>query len=494
MQSVYLNSLFLYNGLYNAEENRENPLQTEIPEFINAAAQAFKANGTPLYLVGGWPRNRLLGLPPGDLDVASELTPEKAAQLFNQVPGIRVIERDTRLGTLGVLSEGIQAEYTAFRTESYGEGGAHRPDDVHFGATMKQDALRRDFTVNALYYDIAQGTDTDPLGGLPDVSAKILRTCRQPRETFADDGLRLMRLVRFASELGFEAEQETFGTARANARLILDIAPERIQAELNKLLLSDVRYPESKWETSPVLRGLHMLDTLGLLTLIAPEFESCRGVAQRKDFHDHDVLEHLFRTCACAPAKLEMRLAALLHDIGKPAALKAGGVMHSHDKLGEPMAREILTRLRYPNAVVDEVAALVRTHMYDLDGRTGEKRLRLFFTEMGKERAWKLVEIRRADVCGSKDEPSPFDPAAKWANLLTRMDEERVPWTQRELNVSGNELAALTGGPSKAVGRLKRVLHEHAVLHPRDNERDKLLKMAGNLLNDKHRFPGKENK
>jgi tRNA nucleotidyltransferase (CCA-adding enzyme) len=320
---------------------------------------------------------------------------------------------------------------------------------------------------------------------------RSLRACRRPEETFADDGLRLMRLARLAAELGFGIEERTLAAAREKAELILDIAPERIQAELNRLLLADVRYPGLARQEDPVLRGLRLLDGLGLLARIAPEFERCRGVAQRADYHDHDVLEHLFRTCACAPPVLELRLAALLHDIGKPEAIRRNGKMLGHDKLGEAMAGEMLARLRYPNATIDEVEVLVRRHMYDLDGRTGEKRLRLFFVKMGKERSHRLVAIRRADVCGSRVEPAGSDPAAKWERLLCRMDAEGVPWTERELRVGGEELAELAGGPSKTVGELKRTLHAHAVLHPEDNDREALLRIAGQLIHDKQRFPGR---
>lgn len=459
-----------------------------IPEFLIAAAAIFKNNNIPLYLVGGWPRNNLLGLPPGDLDISSRLPPGEASALFAEVPGVRVNERDTRLGTLGILCGGIQAEYTAFRTESYGEGGAHRPESVSFGATMEEDALRRDFTVNALYYDIAAGQDIDPLGGLPDIGKRILRTCRIPEETFADDGLRLMRLVRFASELGFEIEGVTYDAARSKAGLIRDIAPERVQAELNRLLLSDTRYPDMKYDISPVVKGLRLMDSIGLLELVVPEFGACRGVRQRADYHDHDVLEHLFRTAACTPPELVLRLSGLLHDIGKPVALQQTGKMHGHDKLGEGIAREILTRLRYPNATTTEVTALIRNHMYDLDGKTGQDRLRLFFVKLGRERSWKLVELRRADVCGSKEEQAAIDPAARWMEMLKLMDAQNVPWTERELAVGGDELSALAGGPSEMVGRLKGELHRHAVLRPRDNNREALLRLARTLLNDRQRF------
>lgn len=466
-------------------------MEAVIPEFLAEAAKAFEQNGTPLYLVGGWPRNRLLGLAPGDLDVSSALVPSEASALFASVPGVRILERDTRLGTFGVLSGTIQAEYTAFRTESYGAGGAHRPDEVHFGAAMADDALRRDFTVNALYYDIGGRRDVDPLGGLPDLEARRLRTCRRPQDTFADDGLRLMRLIRFACELGFEIEQETYDTAQSNSALIEDIAPERVQAEFNKILFSDTRYPDPNRDASPVLKGLQMLDSLGLLTRIAPEFEACRGVEQRADYHDHDVLEHLFHTAACSPPELSLRLAALLHDIGKPEALRQSGRMLGHDKLGEGIARRMLARLRYPNAVIDEAVTLIGGHMYDLDGRTGESRLRLFFVKLGRERSRKLAELRRADVCGSKDEQAAADPAKKWLRILEKMDAERVPWTDRDLKVDGNALATMAGGPSPTVGKLKKALHEHAVLHPGDNTSELLRRLAAQLLNDRKRFGGR---
>ena len=470
------------------EESAVFALDNGIPEFLLLAAEAFERSGARLYLVGGWLRNRLLGLPHADLDVSAALPPAEAMAVFQTIPGVRIAQRDTALGTFGILCGEEEAEYTAFRAESYGEGGAHRPREVRFGVTIAEDALRRDFTVNALYHDIAARSDVDPLGGLRDLEARRLRTCRKPGETFADDGLRLMRTVRFACELGFDIETETYQAVKQHAALLRDIAPERLQAEFNRILLADARYPELKREENPALSGLHLLDETGLLRQFAPEFEACRGVEQRPDYHDSDVLEHLFRTAACAPARLNLRLAALLHDIGKPAAIEASGRMVGHDKLGEGIARGLLTRLRYPVASVDEIAALIRHHMADLDGRTGESRLRLFFVKLGRERSLELAELRRADVCGSRKEQAPGDPAEKWVSLLRRMDDEHVPWTMKELKADGAALAKLAGGPSPAVGKLKRALHEHAVLHPGDNDAGSLMRLAERLIRDRNRF------
>lgn len=450
-----------------------------IPAALRTAAAHFTQAGTPLYLVGGWPRNRLLGLPGGDLDICAAPVGQDATTLFAQVEGVRCVDRSTRLGTMSITGPGFEAEYTAWRTESYGVGGAHRPDAVAFGATMAEDALRRDFTINALYYDIAADRLSDPLGGLADLKERSLRTCRAPQDTFDDDGLRLMRLARLGAELGFEPEEHTFAAARERAALIGDIAPERIRAELARLLLCDTKYPGNTAQA--VLTGLHMLDALDLLGRVLPELEACRGVKQRADYHDFDVLGHCLHASAAAPAKLPLRLAALLHDVGKPAALRASGRMLGHDRLGSALAREALTRLRFPNALVDEVCALVRAHMVDLDGRMGEGKLRWFFVELGRERTQGLIELRRADVNGSRAQPAPGDPAAKWTKLVARMDAQNVPWDASRLAIDGDALSALVGGPSPRVGALKRALHRHVVQHPGDNNRKRLLALSAQL-------------
>lgn len=459
----------------------------EIPTALRQAAQRFATAGTPLYLVGGWPRNQLLGLPGGDFDICAAPVGQDAAALFAQVEGVRAVDRSTRLGTLSVVGPGFQAEYTAWRTESYGAGGAHRPDAVAFGASMAQDALRRDFTVNALYYDIAADRLADPLGGDADLRQRVLRTCRAPEQTFDDDGLRLMRLARLAAELGFAPEPETFAAAAQRAALIEDIAPERIRAELERLLLCDTKYPGN--DASAVLRGLHLLDELGLLGRILPELEACRGVGQRSDYHDYDVLEHCLHACAAAPAQLPLRLAALLHDVGKPAALAATGRMIGHDRLGEELTQQALMRLRFPNVIIGEVCALVRAHMVDLDGRMGEAKLRWFFVKMGHEQARALADLRRADVNGSRAQPQNGDPAAKWAALLEHMDTQGVPWDSADVAIDGDALCAVLGGPSPKVGALKRLLHRHAVAHPEQNNRKRLLSLArqwaGNIDLDK---------
>ena len=459
-----------------------------VPLGLMAAAKLFHASGAALYLVGGRPRNALLGLPSGDWDVAGPLLPDAAAELFRSVPEVRVHTRDTALGTLGVLCDGQEVEYTPFRAESYGVGGEHRPQTVRFGVPMEADALRRDFTVNALYWNIAEEQLIDPLGGQADLSARVLRTCRTPAETFDDDGLRLMRLVRFCAELNFAPEDATARAAAERAHLLRDISPERLWVELTKLLLADTRYPDGKPEQ--VARGLNLLEELRLLDVLLPELGEGRGIAQRAEYHAHDVLGHGLAACAAAPAELTLRLAALLHDVGKPAALRQGGRMLGHDKLGAEIAAGILTHLRCPKARMEDVCALIAAHMVDLDGRMGENKLRLFFVKLGHERTRMLIELRRADVRGSKDQPEGLDPAEKWVGVLARMEADGVPWTLKELQFSGEDATALIGAPGPKVGQLLNLLHRHAIQKPKDNTRAALTRLARQFLQDTARWGG----
>ena len=291
---------------------------------IPAPARRFAAAvGAPVYLVGGAVRNALLGLPGADLDVAGAL-PQQVVADRCRAAGFAVEPRSRALGTAGVRVGGETLEYTAFRAERYAPGGAHRPESVQFGATLEEDAARRDFTCNALYADCRSGAVTDPLGGLPDLAAHTLRQAA-PR-TLESDALRVLRLVRLACELGFDIEPATFDAARAHAGGLLDIAPERRREELDRILVCDARYPAAgRDEARSVLRALRLLDALGAWPCLIPEVEAGRSQAQRPDHHRYPVMEHLFHACAAAPATPVLRLAALLHDIGKPACLAATG-------------------------------------------------------------------------------------------------------------------------------------------------------------------------
>lgn len=452
--------------------------EQSIPTELTTLARLFQKAGFSLYGVGGMVRNPLLGLPISDMDIASGLRPEAVLALCKE-NGLACVPKGIAFGMVEVHMGSLAFEHTTFRADTYGPGGGHRPTAVHFSDTVEADAFRRDFTVNALYRDLTSGELIDPTGGLADLEAKLLRaTSPDPTLIMRDDALRVMRLARFAAELGFEAEQGTFQAARAHAGGLKDISGERIRDELSKILLADVKYGIAS--PGAVYKGLALLDALGALDVILPELTKGRGVAQRQQYHAYDVLGHCLHAADAAEASggLSLRLAALLHDVGKPVAMAKSGRMYDHDKLGAPIAREILTRLRYPGTVISEVSALVAGHMYDLDGKAKESTLRRKFVDWGYERSRAMAALRRADVIGSGKEGS-LATAARWDAVLDAMRAEGAPFTEGELAVTGEMLMVELGlEPGPAVGRIKRALLYHCAMRPRDNERARLLRLA----------------
>lgn len=254
-----------------------------IPPMMELAplARAFTRAESPLYFVGGSVRNALLGLPYDDLDVTGAASSQQAVDLARSAGGKASI-RDTEMGTVDIAVGELALEYTPFRRESYGPGGGHRPQQVIFTHRMEEDALRRDFTVNALYADVLTGEVADPLGGLADLNARRLRSCQAPMETLGDDGARILRMVRFACQLGFSVDPALYGAAKAMVGNLGDVAMERKRDELLKILLSDVRYPglEKEFAAPGHLRGLLMLEDLGAFYDLLPQLMEGRGMEQ----------------------------------------------------------------------------------------------------------------------------------------------------------------------------------------------------------------------
>lgn len=455
-----------------------NSVTIPIPANLAPVAQLFRAAGVPVYAVGGMVRNSLLGLPPSDMDICSGLTPAQVESLCAGTE-VRVIPKALEFGTVELHAFGAVVEHTTFRKESYRCGGAHRPERVELAGTLETDAFRRDFSVNALYAELNTGRVTDPTGGLADLRARALRTTsNRPEEILQSDALRVLRLVRFACELGFVPEERTFLAAKAHVAGLRDIAGERKREELNKLLLCDIKYPglAKPWE-SPVLSGLTLLEDLGAWGLLIPELEPARGCAQRKDHHRYDVLFHAFHACAAAPPELPLRLAGLLHDVGKPACLARDGNMHDHARMGEPLALAALNRLRYPKALAHNVGALVRYHMYDIQGQAKESTLRTRFALWGRELTKQLILLREADIVGCGYDPPDYRHE-RWRTLYQRMLSEGAPFSQGELALDGRDIMeALDLKSGALVGALKKRLFLHCAQRPRDNTKERLLRL-----------------
>ncbi len=430
------------------------------------------AAGGVLYAVGGCVRDELLGSPRHDLDVTSALPPHRIIPILEacSIPYATVNER---LGTLLLWPDTLKIEYTAFRTESYGDGGAHTPAAVAFTDDLASDALRRDFSVNALYRDVRTGEILDPTGGLKDLENRVLRTTTEdPAAILRDDGLRILRLARFAARLDFRVEERTLACAKEQVGLLEQIAWERKRDELIRILTGE-----------RVFGALRLLWDMGAFPYVLPVLCACAGVGQRADFHRYDVLTHCFHTCEQAPSDPVLRLAGLLHDIGKPVALERDGTMHGHDQLGVPLCRDALRQLRFDNRTIEEVCFLVRWHMFDLDGRAREATLRKRFCKWGTERVLALIALREADVRGSGVDTDYR--ADRWRILLHHMRRENVPFLGVGLAVTGEEIMRATGlSPGVAVGRIKDALVLHTAVRPADNVKARLLTLACSLKKD----------
>lgn len=449
-------------------------MRLPIPAELIPLTAAFADLGVPVYAVGGFVRNAILRLPPSDIDVCSRLTPDEA---LRDLParGIRVVPKAASLGTVELHFADQRVEHTTFRSERYGLGGAHRPNAVAFGASLHEDAARRDFSLNALYLDLVSGETLDPTGGLIDLQRGVLRTTSaDPDDILRADALRVLRLVRFAASFGFTIDEQTWRAARRHAKGLCDVAAERRREELSRLLLCETRYPSlGNDDMRSPLRALTLLDELDCWDALIPAFSHARGVMQRPDYHRYDVLQHSFHVCAETPPDEALRLAGLLHDIGKPACMAQSGTFHRHELLGEAMARETLLMLRYPRRTIDRVCALVRWHMFDIRDEARLDTLRLRFASLGRELTRDLIALREADVRGSGIRPDYV--ALRWRQTFDAMLRDNTPFSPDELAISGNDVMERLQLSGEAVGRVKDALWRRCVKRPCDNERARLL-------------------
>ncbi|MFP5297703.1 MAG: HDIG domain-containing metalloprotein [Actinomycetota bacterium] len=313
-------------------------------------AQRFVEAGHQFYLVGGPVRDAFLGLESLDYDFATDAEPDETMAVLKDVAH-HVWKQGVRFGTVGAEVDGITVEITTFRTERYQPASRH--PEVRFAADIETDLLRRDFTVNAMAVRLPDKQAVDPHGGLADLRRKVLRTPQDPVDSFSDDPLRMLRAFRFMSQLGFSVDPTTFAAIVELKEEIATISAERIRDELSKLLIGK----------KPGL-ALEKADESGLTDLFLPELGALKLEQDPVKKHK-DVFHHTLKVVEQTPPVLPVRLAALLHDIGKPRTRQItedGVTFHNHQVVGAKMARKRLRELRFPNEIVDEVYQLIYLH------------------------------------------------------------------------------------------------------------------------------------
>ena len=442
-----------------------------VPENIRQFASIFRENGHRLYIVGGAVRDHLLGRPNSDYDFCTDAKPEEVIPMFR-----RVIPTGIKHGTVTVLFKGESFEVTTFRTEGAYSDQRH-PDSVTFVTDLSEDLSRRDFTVNAFAADCLDGSIIDLFDGMKDLRSKTIRAIGVPCERFEEDALRLMRLARFCSKLGFEPDPETKQAAAQLSASITTVSQERIYDELSKILMTE----------KPTV-GLRLLEDIGVLGYILPELTECRKVEQTK-VSATDVLEHIYNTVDASAHfrySYNVRLAALLHDIAKPQTMIINpyGIMrfYGHDIKSAQMARVVMKRLKCSNQLTDTVCNLIENHMVKYSPNWTDGAVKRFIKRVGKENINELFELQWCDQIASegKSKVEEYDP------FIRRIKElENQPMSVRELAVSGDDLAQAGIPKSKVMGEILDELLEMVIDYPSLNEKETLINQAILLYKNK---------
>ena len=460
--------------------------------------KVFEKAGYKAYLVGGAVRDMIMKVPAHDWDVATNATPQDVIKLFKFV-----VPTGIEHGTVTVHYKGNEIEVTTFRTEAGYSDGRH-PDSVNYAASIEEDLARRDFTMNAIAASLEDGTIVDPYGGQEDIKKKLIRTVGVAHERFMEDGLRPVRALRFASKLGFSIENNTYSEIfkKEIQSKVASISIERFRDEFEKILASP----------KPSL-GLKLLEETGLLDIFIPEFKVCRGCVQSdyRAFHKFDVLDHLFYACDGAPCKkLNVRLAALFHDIGKPAAKKLQHetvldgekndgstkeietiTFYNHESFSEKITQKLMTRLKFSNEMISNVCHLVKEHMFHYESNWSEAAVRRFIIRVKPECMEDLYDLRIADMYGMYNEKVDIRYSSSVALLLelkSRVEKElskKTALSLKTLAVNGRDLMQLGIPSGKELGRILNELLECVIEDPAMNDKEKLIETAKKIFYNK---------
>jgi putative nucleotidyltransferase with HDIG domain len=445
---------------------------------LKEIASLFINNGKEIYLVGGAVRDMLMGKNIHDWDLATNALPEEVSGIIKRAGG-KTVPTGIKHGTVTVFYKNNSAEITTFRLES-GYSDGRRPDQVNYTSNVEEDLSRRDFTMNAIALRLPTGEIVDPFGGAKDIKAGVIRCVGNAAERFSEDGLRPLRAVRFAAQLGFEIEKNTLDAIGGALDVCAKVSWERVRDEIDKILASPL--PS---------RAFRLMEETGLLKLFIGELATCRGVEQ-KGFHQFDVLDHCLLACDYAAAKgysRELRLASLFHDVGKPQTRQKdeSGVwtFYRHEEISAEMCREILERLRYPNAVIDSVCHLIKEHMFLYTDEWTDAAVRRFIARIGESNLEDIYCLRRADAYAFTGKESDSVSIQLLADRVNGVLAAGRAFSLKDLAVTGNDLMETGVKPGKTMGIILNELLETVLDDPAQNTREKLLEIAGKIYGER---------
>lgn len=450
-------------------------MNRELPEPVITIGKKLSDKGYQAYLVGGCVRDLMLKLPPKDWDIATDATPAELQKIFPE----SVYENN--FGTVGVKTESVDPTFKIIEITTFRKEGAYtdkrHPDDVRYAKSIEEDLARRDFTVNAIAFCMTKSNRpeffegqqlVDPFGGVADLKKKCIRAVGDPQLRFNEDALRLLRAVRFASQLGFTIEEQTTSAIKKHAALLEMVSKERIRDEFSKLVMTD-----------DAVSGMRMLQEYGLLHYIIPELEEGVNMAQNLH-HIYTVFEHNIRALEYTAKKkyaFEVRLASLLHDVGKPRTKNGEGkyaTFYNHEMVGAKMTAKILDRLRYAKDVVEYVTHLVRWHLFYYNvGEVSAAGVRRFLARVGVDSIDDILRVREADRIGS-GVPKAFPYKLRHLKFMIEK-VRRDPVSPKMLAINGNDvMRELKIEPSARIGHLLTILIEEVLDDPLKNNREGL--------------------
>lgn len=437
-------------------------MELSVPQEVRAVCERLRNAGFEAYLVGGCVRDLLIGREPKDWDVTTNATPEEIQPLFDET------FYENEYGTVGVVTDSTEPRLKVIEVTPYRVEGkyidARHPAEVSFSQSIFEDLKRRDFTINAMAYEPRAGALLDEHGGQADLQARVVKAVGDPHERFEEDALRMLRAIRIAAELDFAIESSTAAGIAAQSSQLAKISRERVRDELTRILLSD-----------RPMQALYVAQKLGILKYVIPELEEGIGCAQNQA-HSYDVFEHLLRALQHAADKkwsLDVRLAALLHDVGKPrtrewSETKSDWTFHGHDVVSGKMTKKILADLKFPKETIEKVTMLVRMHMFFSDPDVVTlSAVRRVISRVGTDNITDLLNLRVCDRIGTgRPKEHPF----RLRKYMSMVDEAmRDPVSVAMLKIDGARMIEMGEKPGPRIGWLLHALLEEVLDDPSKN-------------------------
>lgn len=442
----------------------EKNMVINLPEKVKYIIDRIYEAGYEAYAVGGCIRDSILGRKPDDWDITTSARPQQVKELFR-----RTVDTGIAHGTVTVMLDKEGFEVTTYRIDGEYEDHRH-PREVLFTPRLVEDLQRRDFTINAMAYNDIEGL-VDAFDGMGDIRRGVIRCVGCAEERFEEDALRILRALRFSAQLGYEIEENTGRAIRKLAPSLRAISAERIRVELVKLLISP--HPDY----------LRQAYDMGVTAVILPELDRCMETPQNHPHHCYTVGEHILHSLGDVPARQDMRLAMLLHDIGKPQTLRTDrkGIthFHGHPAVSAGMAEEILRRLRFDNDTIVTVRRLVEFHDYGNDMDPTPVLARRAINRIGEDIIFKLFIIKRADIWAQSAyrRSEKLECVDAWDRQCRGVIGRKECFTLRDLAVSGKDLIAAGMKPGPELGEMLQRMLDHVLEIPEDNTREKLFEI-----------------